>query len=217
MARVILREERLNRHAARRGVAEADAQLRDFAGPLRMAIHRDHRVADLFAFDRLEIHAPRRAEVRRRGGGPLDERLGRAQTTGLPAQLEKWHFKRVALPRRRCDCACHVGHGCVCGGVSAPGEVLRGLCLDVAHADDLMRGCDALQGVEVSASHMAGADEGDSEHRHRPLQDQSQAQEQKPAEAGEGPVACTPQRAATSRSQPAARMLRHQPASWFST
>ena len=154
-------------------------------------------------------------------GSGLGERLldvdMRTAQQRLAGQREVGRRMRTHVHDVRTRVLHELGHGCVCGGVSAPGEVLRGLCLDVAHADDLMRGCDALQGVEVSASHMAGADEGDSEHRHRPLQDQSQAQEQKPAEAGEGPVARTPQRGATSRSQPAARMLRHQPASWFST
>src|SRR4030095_11228514 len=48
--RVVLRKERLDRHAARRGVAKAYAQLRNFTGPLWMAIHGDHRVADDVAF-----------------------------------------------------------------------------------------------------------------------------------------------------------------------
>ena len=101
VARVVLREERLDDHAARGGVAQPDAQLRHLARPLRVTIHRDHRVADGVALHRLEIHPPGRAEVGQRRRGPFDKRLRRAQAGGLPAKLEEGHFEGVALPRRR--------------------------------------------------------------------------------------------------------------------
>src|ERR1035437_2913320 len=101
VARVVLREERLDYHTAWGGIAEPNAQLRYFASPLRVMVHRHHRVADGIALDRLEIHSPGWAEVSQRRGGPFDKRLSRAQAGGLPAKLEEGHLEGVAFPRRR--------------------------------------------------------------------------------------------------------------------
>ena len=72
---VVLREERLEGQAARGRIAQPDAQLGDLAGPLRVAVHRDHGVADGVAFRRLEVHAAAGAEVGFRWGGPRNEGL----------------------------------------------------------------------------------------------------------------------------------------------
>ncbi len=99
--RVILREESLEDDTARGCVAQADAQLSHLPCPLRVAIHRNHGVADGIALHRLKEHPARRTEVRPGRSRPFNERLRRAQAGRLPAKLEEGHLERVALPRRR--------------------------------------------------------------------------------------------------------------------
>jgi hypothetical protein len=60
LAGVELREERLNRHATRRAVAETDANLRDLARPLWLAEHLDHRVIHFVRRRWRKIDAARR-------------------------------------------------------------------------------------------------------------------------------------------------------------